>query len=83
MVNSHDESTREPQQRRADFWRISEEGQGCRSVVGIHGALVVIASLHREVSVVMQNGRVLKSGYEEGYFRRPSADVDDEIATNL
>jgi len=31
----------------------------------------------------MQNGRVLKSGYEEGYFRRPSADVDDEIATNL
>ncbi len=22
------------------------------------------------VSVVLQNGRVLKSGYEEGYFRR-------------
>ena len=33
------------------------------------------------VSVVMQNGRVLKSGYEEGYFRqRDSAGVDDEIA---
>jgi len=29
-----------------------------------------------QVSVVMQNGRVLKSGYEEGYFRQ-SAGVDD------
>ncbi|MBZ5706629.1 MAG: hypothetical protein LAN63_14865 [Acidobacteriia bacterium] len=29
-------------------------------------------SLHftGRVSVVVQNGRVLKSGYEEGYFRR-------------
>ena len=25
------------------------------------------------VSVVVQNGRVLKSGYEEGYFRQSSA----------
>jgi hypothetical protein len=24
-----------------------------------------------KVSVVVQNGRVLKSGYEEGYFRKP------------
>jgi sulfur carrier protein ThiS len=24
------------------------------------------------VSVVVQNGRVLKSGYEEGYFRQPT-----------
>ena len=37
-----------------------------------------------KVSVVMQNGRVLKSGYEEGYFRqRSGADVDDEIAHKL
>jgi hypothetical protein len=37
-----------------------------------------------KVSVVMQNGRVLKSGYEEGYFRqRDSTGVDDEIAHNL
>lgn len=28
------------------------------------------------VSVVLQNGRVLKSGYEEGYFRfRPGAEL--------
>jgi len=25
-----------------------------------------------KVSVVIQNGRVLKSGYEEGYFRQPA-----------
>ena len=24
-----------------------------------------------KVSVIVQNGRVLKSGYEEGYFRKP------------
>lgn len=27
------------------------------------------------VSVVLQNGRVLKSGYEEGYFRRHTAEL--------
>jgi hypothetical protein len=33
------------------------------------------------VSVVIQNGRVLKSGYEESYFcqRADHADGDDEI----
>ncbi|HTZ97011.1 MAG TPA: hypothetical protein VMB18_11475 [Terriglobales bacterium] len=25
------------------------------------------------ISVVVQNGRVLKSGYEEGYFRQPAS----------
>ena len=36
------------------------------------------------VSVVMQNGRVLKSGYEEGYFRqRDGGGPDDEIAHKL
>ncbi|HEY6768204.1 MAG TPA: hypothetical protein VI386_25905 [Candidatus Sulfotelmatobacter sp.] len=36
----------------------------------------LLSSLHftGRVSVVVQNGRVLKSGYEEGYFRR-QADV--------
>ena len=58
----------------------------------VKAAEVLSASMERlllslrftgKVSVVMQNGRVLKSGYEEGYFRRRSADVDDEIAQNL
>ncbi|HWJ47262.1 MAG TPA: hypothetical protein VNS62_06400 [Candidatus Udaeobacter sp.] len=59
----------------------------------VKAAEVLSASMERlllslrftgKVSVVMQNGRVLKSGYEEGYFRqRDSAGVDDEIAHNL
>ena len=36
------------------------------------------------VSVVMQNGRVLKSGYEEGYFQqRQGARADEESAQKL
>ena len=56
----------------------------------VKSAEVLSASMERlllslrftgKVSVVMQNGRVLKSGYEEGYFRqRSSAGVDEEMA---
>jgi hypothetical protein len=59
----------------------------------VKAAEVLSASMERlllslrftgRVSVVMQNGRVLKSGYEEGYFRqRESAGVDDEVAQPL
>ena len=43
----------------------------------------LLLSLHftGTVSVVMQNGRVLKSGYQESYFRqRTGANADDEVA---
>jgi hypothetical protein len=55
----------------------------------VKSAEVLSASIERlllslrftgKVSVVMQNGRVLKSGYEEGYFRQSRAGVDDEVA---
>jgi hypothetical protein len=59
----------------------------------VKSAEVLSASMERlllslrftgRVSVVMQNGRVLKSGYEEGYFRRCAAGgVDDESAQTL
>ena len=59
----------------------------------VKSAEVLSASMERlllslrftgKVSVVMQNGRVLKSGYEEGYFRqRDAGGVDDEIAHKL
>jgi len=58
----------------------------------VKAAEVLSASMERlllslrftgKVSVVMQNGRVLKSGYEEGYFRQSRAGVDDEIAQKL
>lgn len=32
------------------------------------------------VTVVVQNGRVLKSGYEEGFFRQRSASLDHDAA---
>ncbi len=46
----------------------------------------LLMSLHftGRVSVVMQNGRVLKSGYEEGYFhQRHGGGADDESAQKL
>jgi len=59
----------------------------------VRSAEVLSASMERlllslrftgRVSVVMQNGRVLKSGYEEGYFRqRADRPVADEIAQKL
>jgi hypothetical protein len=59
----------------------------------VKSAEVLSASMERlllslrftgKLSVVMQNGRVLKSGYEESYFRhREGAGPDDEIAQKL
>jgi len=31
------------------------------------------------LSVILQNGQVLKSGYEEGYFRRSESDLSDKV----
>jgi hypothetical protein len=31
------------------------------------------------LSVIVQNGQVLKSGYEEGYFRQPQAETGNRL----
>jgi hypothetical protein len=58
----------------------------------VRSAEVLSASMERlllslrftgRVSVVMQNGRVLKSGYEESYFRQRAGGLDDELAQKL
>lgn len=59
----------------------------------VQSAEVLSASMERlllslrftgRVSVVMQNGRVLKSGYEEGYFRqRLVRSGDNEFAQDV
>ena len=60
----------------------------------VRSAEVLSASMERlllslrftgRVSVVMQNGRVLKSGYEESYFRQRGEGLggDDEITQKL
>jgi len=56
----------------------------------VKSAEVLSASMERllfslrftgRVSVIMQNGRVLKSGYEEGYFsQRRHGGADDEMS---
>jgi sulfur carrier protein ThiS len=45
-----------------------------RAAEGLSAMERLLAQLHfnGKVSVVVQNGRVLKSGYEEGYFRNQS-----------
>jgi len=59
----------------------------------VRSAEVLSASMERlllslrftgPVSVVMQNGRVLKAGYEEGYFHQhgDTRTLDGEIARN-
>ena len=37
--------------------------------------LLLMLGFSGRVNVVVQNGRILKSGYEEGYFRNHAAEV--------
>jgi hypothetical protein len=71
----------------------NEDKDFCEFRRKVKSAEVLSASMERlllslrftgRVSVVMQNGRVLKSGYEEGYFRqRAVGGVEDEGAQEL
>lgn len=56
----------------------------------VRGAEVLSAAMERllksvnfsgRISVVVQNGRVLKSGYEEGFFRHRESSRDGGFAT--
>ena len=58
---------------------VNEESEFVEFRRKVRSAEVLSAAMERllralrftgRVSVVLQNGRVLKSGYEEGYFRR-------------
>ena len=69
-----------------DIPRTSEEVGFVEFRRKVRSAEVLSAAMERllralrftgRVSVVLQNGRVLKSGYEEGYFRsRPEAELN-------
>jgi len=77
----------------SDLDRTNEERNFGEFRRKVRSAEVLSASMERlllslrftgRVSVVMQNGRVLKSGYEEGYFRqREGAGGDDEATQKL
>ncbi len=57
----------EEEQRFAEFRRKVRESELLSSAME---RLLLALRFSGRLSVVVQNGRVLKSGYEEGYFRR-------------
>jgi hypothetical protein len=60
----------QPEKEAGDFVEFRHKVQSAEVLSAAMERL--LGSLHftGRVSVVVQNGRVLKSGYEEGYFRR-------------
>ena len=51
---------------------ISPQGAGPEMLSSAMERLLRELHFTGRLSVVVQNGRVLKSGYEEGYFRQPT-----------
>jgi len=80
MTNNPDNSNEEK-----DFGEFRRKVRSAEVLSASMERLLLSLRFTGRVSVVMQNGRVLKSGYEEGYFRqqeeRPMA--DDEITQKL
>jgi hypothetical protein len=67
-----------------DFWEFRRKVRSAEVLSASMERLLLSLRFTGRVSVVMQNGRVLKSGYEEGYFRRRAeGGSDDEIAQKL
>ena len=53
------------------FLEFRRKVRGAEVLSGAMEQLLRLLQFTGKVSVVIQNGRVLKSGYEEGYFRQP------------
>jgi hypothetical protein len=67
-----------------DFWEFRRKVRSAEVLSASMERLLLSLRFTGRVSVVMQNGRVLKSGYEEGYFRqRAEGGSDGEIAQKL
>jgi len=80
MTNNPDNSNEEK-----DFGEFRRKVRSAEVLSASMERLLLSLRFTGRVSVVMQNGRVLKSGYEEGYFRQRAdyADADNEIAQKL
>jgi hypothetical protein len=59
-------------ERGKQFRGISPQGAIRGNALLGHGAAIAGAPVYGTAQLVVQNGRVLKSGYEEGYFRQPT-----------
>ena len=64
MISSGDKSTEEKA-----FGEFRRKVQAAEILSAAMEQLLRMLQFTGRVSVVVQNGRVLKSGYEEGYFR--------------
>jgi len=80
MTSNPDNSSEE-----SDFAEFRRKVQSAEVLSASMERLLLSLHFTGKLSVVMQNGRVLKSGYEESYFcqRAGSAGADDEVARKL
>jgi hypothetical protein len=60
-----------PEREEADFTEFRRKIRTAEVLSAAMERLLSQIRFNGKVSVVVQNGRVLKSGYEEGYFRQP------------
>jgi hypothetical protein len=58
-----------------DFVEFRRKVRAAEVLSGALEHLLRSVNFSGRISVVVQNGRVLKSGYEEGFFRQPSASL--------
>jgi len=65
-VQSHENEER-------SFGEFRRKVRAAEVLSGATQRLLQAIHFNGRLSVVVQNGRVLKSGYEEGYFRQPEA----------
>jgi hypothetical protein len=80
MISNRDNSNEEK-----DFGEFRRKVRSAEVLSASMERLLLALRFTGRLSVVMQNGRVLKSGYEEAYFRQPAMRVsdDDEITQKL
>ena len=57
----------------ADFAEFRRKVRSAEVLSAAMERLLMELGFNGRVSVVVQNGRILKSGYEEGYFRNRTA----------
>ena len=68
---SSTESNQEPDaNQESNFVEFRRKVRSAEVLSAAMERLLWLLHFNGRVSVVVQNGRVLKSGYEEGYFRR-------------
>jgi hypothetical protein len=73
-VTSNQDNSREEK----DFGEFRRKVREAEVLSAAMERLLLSVQFTGRVSVVVQNGRVLKSGYEESYFRQPMHGVSGE-----